>query len=172
MTNYEQMRFELALQKGIQAQLDILVDLATKTVCECIEPPKEGNKPSKEKSQIRNVINVASDTESVKVVTNFIRYQIARSGDDYKVWQENDFGHEVIAVIEKDLEQMTKRVIEKLKQSFSVDQSDQEFHRIHHQLTQLYLGYLNRCFYYVVEKKDNKKKLCEGRGKINATLQV
>lgn len=168
MTNYDQMRFELALQDAIQNQIHSIVTLAGETVDKYI------NLQNKEKSQLRNVLNVASNTKSVEVITNFIRYQIGRDKKE-GVWRQNNFGHKVIEAIEHDLEQTAEQVIKKLPKEFSTEQSENERRRVHHQITELYLGYLNRCFYYVVETNDKKqlhKSLEATKEKLHKSLEA
>ncbi len=142
------MRNELALQKAIRLQLDPIVQLAMRTIVQGVDPEKV-----KEKNQLRNVVNVATNAGSVEVVTNFIRYQISRDKPD-GVWRGKDLGHKVIAIIEDDIKKLAHHVITILPPEMWQSRDKKEVTRwVHQELTELYAGYLNRCFYYVVEMK-------------------
>ena len=78
----------LALQQGLKRHMDGIVKAATEAALLL----QDGNL---QKNQIRNVLNVAEESSNVAVVTNFIRYQIGRSGTG-KEWQHNGFGLRVI----------------------------------------------------------------------------
>jgi hypothetical protein len=94
-----------------------------------------------EDKQIRNVIAVADDTQSVAVVDNFIKYQIGRSKEN-EGWRfgENSgtgFGE----AVRDDLEQL--REWAKQKASGEVKAEDLEI-----RLVRRYCGYLARYFKY------------------------
>ena len=153
---YRNMLYELSLQEAIQEQLDDLVRLATQTVVKHI------NLDRMEKSQLRNVVNVAATAESVEVVTNFIRYQIGRN--EKQAWRgKTDFGHEVIKAIDGPVKTLAENAVgimeENLKQKGISEEDLQKLGSekkklAHQQLTEFYLGYLNRCFYYAKETVD------------------
>lgn len=91
-------------------------------------------------NQLRNVINIANETECVPVVTNFIRYQIGRHSE----WRKENFGERLIEKIDN------------LKESAKeIDERDVDDAWI--KLTRLYLGFMVRYYKYLVEKaKENK----------------
>jgi hypothetical protein len=171
------MRNELALRHAINRQFDEIVQLATRTVVEHI------NLKEMEKSQLRNLINVATSAESVEVVTNFIRYQIARN--EKKAWRgDHDFGHEVINVIDGRLKAIAyEHVVDAMKEELArrnIGQEDiatidmEAIKKLTHQrLTVLYLGYLNRCFYYVKDTKtDTTRDLPSGMDLLRKVMEV
>jgi len=110
-----------------------------------------------EENQIRNVLDVAVESNHIEVVKNFIRYQIGRSKIGEK-WQYGDFGEKVIEEIEKGI---VKKCAESASQKALEEiigrngSSDQEYlnDMAYARLTALYLAYLNRAFYYC--KKGN-----------------
>jgi len=142
MSTYEpeQMRQELLMQQAIGAQLDELVRRANQTASELRSDTRL------EESQLRNLVNVAISSRSVEVVINFIRYQIGRSGS---VWGTgpNDFGHRVIGDLRGKVNDLAGKVIDVLGQEGIADANARR-DEVYVRLMQLYLGYLNRSFYY------------------------
>ncbi len=138
------IRRELAVQAAIKTHMDAIVHAAT----EAATLLEGGNM---DKSQIRNVLNVAEESESIAVVTNFIRYQIGRSGTGCD-WQHGGFGLRVIQdLTEEDgpvlrtVEGVAERVAGELDQGeIGADLRRQ----IHVELMLRYLGYLNRAFIF------------------------
>jgi hypothetical protein len=125
----------LKLRKAIQRQIDVLIQAAAKNVSLL-----KGT--GMEKNQIRNVVNLASETVSMEEVTNFIRYQIGRKP---KEWE--DFGKAVIKDIETGaVKAALKAVMEETRDADPVVARAE--------LTARYLGYLNRCFIYAKETND------------------
>jgi hypothetical protein len=72
-----------AQRRAIDQAKEVLVEGAEKLL------EKAGVKPSKEfgHSQLRNLVAVATETESPAVVLNFIRYQMGRD-DKHKNWSQ------------------------------------------------------------------------------------
>jgi hypothetical protein len=145
MSNHELLT-ELALRKGVQSQMDDIVHAATKAAALL-----QGS--DMEKNQIRNALNVADESNSVPVVTNFIRYQIGRSRTG-KAWQHKGFGLQVIEDLEDRqgaVAQAAARAVEVAGQELEKrgqavpDALVQDAHR---ELMRYYLGYLNRAFYF------------------------
>jgi hypothetical protein len=102
-----------------------------------------------EKNQIRNVLNVADESRSLAVVTNFIRYQLGRSQTG-PAWRHNGFGLRVIEQIEarqgivaRQMERVLKQARERVG-DISAEKADE----VRYDLTRHYLGYLHRAFYY------------------------
>jgi hypothetical protein len=107
-----------------------------------------------DKNQIRNVLNVAEESHSLAVVTNFIRYQLGRSQTG-PAWRHNGFGLRVIEQIEspgKLIARQTEAVLARLRErlgsvpSYVPDE-------VSYDLMRYYLGYLHRAFYYGKETK-------------------
>jgi hypothetical protein len=136
------LRRELLLQEGIDKQLDPLVRQANATAAKLRESPRM------EESQLRNLLNASIESGSIEVVINFIRYQIARSGSAWGTAPDS-FGHTVIRDLRETLPLWTDKVMAFVQaQKDSPALSDDERSRIEVRLMQLYLGYLNRAFYY------------------------
>jgi hypothetical protein len=102
-----------------------------------------------DKSQIRNVLNVADELRSIAVVTNFIRYQLGR-GQTGPAWRTNGFGLRVIEQIETSdgiVAKQAQAALERVQEH--VESIPQEaIDDLRYDLMRYYLGYLNRAFYY------------------------
>lgn len=141
------LRRDLLLQEALDRQLDTLVRQANRTAA-LLE------KTSMEKSQLRNLLNVAVTSRSPEVVINFIRYQIAREQDKWRR-EEKGFGHTLIG----DLRGIVKELADKVVQDVTARMPDAPqagtlADTAYVRLMQLYLGYLNRAFYYGKETGD------------------
>ncbi len=136
---HEEVRRRLLLQRAIGKELGSIVRLAAKTV-RLLGP---GKVSEMRENQIRNVLSVAVETPSVEVTTNFIRYQMGRSSPG-KTWLYNGFGQRVIADIEGPIGEAAERVAN----AAGVPDEKVVIPDAYLALTRLYLGYLNRCFYY------------------------
>ncbi len=144
------LRRDLLLQEAIDRQLDTLVRQANQTAA-LLE------KTRMEKNQLRNLLNVAVTSRSPEVVINFIRYQIAREQDK---WSRHSagFGHTVIEDLRGIVAQLAARVEETVKNEMPhAPQAETLRHTAYVRLMQLYLGYLNRAFYYGKETSDFKR---------------
>ncbi|MDQ1328841.1 MAG: hypothetical protein QG641_2127 [Candidatus Poribacteria bacterium] len=155
MDEYNEIFEHLSLNQAIKCQLDKIISQANKTVT--LLKPINDKDSGMEENQIRNVLDVASESLHVEVVTNFIRYQIGRSGIGEK-WQYGDFGEKVIKDIESGIvKECAKSAVYKTTEEImkSIGSVDQEHLNsiAYVRLTALYLGYLNRAFYYC--KKGN-----------------
>lgn len=136
------LRQELALQAALQRHVDAIVRAATETVTLLQGSGMQNN-------QLRNVINVAEESESVAVVTNFVRYQIGRSGTG-RDWQHKGFGLRIIEDIsEGPVRETLDDVLDDVRADIGEDAVTDELARqTHVRLMQHYLGYLNRAFVY------------------------
>lgn len=142
------LRRDLLLQEAIDRQLDTLVRQANQTAA-LLE------KTRMEKNQLRNLLNVAVTSRSPEVVINFIRYQIARDQDKW-----SRFGHTVIEDLRGIVDELAARVEETVKNEMpDAPQAETLRHTAYVRLMQLYLGYLNRAFYYGKETNDFKRLL-------------
>jgi hypothetical protein len=113
-----------------------------------------------EKNQIRNVLNVAEETRSVAVVTNFVRYQIGRSRTG-QAWQHQGFGLHVIDDIEREgrvVDQATRSAVtyaqDLIAQRGGRAEAEELERRARQQFMRYYLGFLNRAFYFGVETRE------------------
>lgn len=181
------LRRELLLEQAINRQLDELVRQATEAVLVLDRMPKS----KLEESQLRNLVNVASESASEQVVANFIRYQIARKSDDWGSGS-NEFGHFVIADLYGDIEKLAREVLDNVckeltaiaekavteveSKQFRQEETKTRIEAIQSQLQedkavvktmwdvayarmmQLYLGYLNRTFYFYKKMKEKDSK--------------
>lgn len=152
MVQFDKLQAELALKQAIDRQLDALVRRANQTTL--ILGAERGRL---KENQLRNVVNVAGNTASIEALLNFIRYQIARE----KAWQiksagGRDFGHQVIADIQTDVRAAAQRAAQEVRSEIgeTAPTEDMLFGEAYLRLTEQYLGYLNRAFYYC-EKTDN-----------------
>lgn len=149
----QRLRRELLLQQAIERRLDELVRLANQ-IAAMLE------KSSMEKSQLRNLLNVATTTASPEVVINFIRYQIAREGDKWGK-DQNSFGHTLIKHLRKEVKEWAKIVAQEVNAHMPNEPSDALDSAAYIQLIRLFIGYLNRAFYYGKEVKDGFNELRE-----------
>jgi len=143
-TDVTTMRMQLALERAIDGQLDEVVRTAGRTVSLLHD------EPAMRENQKRNVVDVALSTQSLDVVTNFIRYQMGRSGGN-QAWRHHDFGQRVVQELESPegvVHRLLTTVTAKVQQQ--VQEADEAEIRREAQLrlVRLYLGYLNRWFYY------------------------
>jgi hypothetical protein len=175
------LRRELLLQGAIEQRLDALVSLATTAAL------RLSRNTQMEENQLRNLLNASLESKSVEVTTNFVRYQIARKERDWDT-SLNGFGHTVIQHIAKNLKTMADDVLQAIlrglndasqKQSATPDsdastKADDTMQRtgiaadtawfeahlphIHVRLMQLYLGYINRVFYFYKKSIDREKR--------------
>ncbi|HZP02603.1 MAG TPA: hypothetical protein VFD30_20295 [Terriglobia bacterium] len=146
-----EQRIELAMRKALDNELDQLVEAARRAILLL------NDDRAMRENQIRNVLNVATSTESLAVVTNFIRYQMGRSGGN-QAWLHSNFGQTVVNDLESEkgevaklAESVTRKVCEK---TGSTDRN-RILGRARVELARLYLGYLNRWFYYGSKKPEH-----------------
>jgi hypothetical protein len=147
---------ELALQEAVRRQMDAIVRAANGAAALL-----EGS--DMEKNQIRNVLNVAEETGSQAVVTNFIRYQIGRSRTG-QAWQHQGFGLRVIDDIEREgwvVDRAAQNAIAYARELITqrggeADEAELE-RKARQQLMRYYLGFLHRAFYFGVETNDWKE---------------
>lgn len=155
------LRRELLLEQAIKQRLDELVRQANKT-----DAKLKSNKKMEE-NQLRNLLNVAMESRSAEVVTNFIRYQIGRNES---AWQKDKdgFGHTVIADIHTFVAGLANDVVEYLKDhGISETEAGALRSEASIRLMQLYLGYLNRAFYYGKKANgfDHLKEIAQSKAK-------
>jgi hypothetical protein len=138
----------LALQREVDRRLGEVVRAAGKRV-HLLHDDR-----AMRENQIRNVLDVAMSTQSIEVVTNFIRYQMGRSGGN-QAWLHNNFGQEVVQDLE-DRQRIIQRLAAEVCHAVQEANRDQALREVQLRLARLYLGYLNRWFYY------GKKRRSEG----------
>ena len=143
-TDVTTMRMQLALERAIDRQLDEVVRTAGRTVSLLHDDR------AMRENQIRNVVDVALATQSLDVVTNFIRYQMGRSGGN-QAWLHNNFGQKVVQDLENSegvVQRLLATVTEEVHRQVQEADEAEVRHEAQLRLVRLYLGYLNRWFYY------------------------
>ncbi len=136
------LRRELLIEQGIERQLDALVRQANQTAA------KLTNQPRMEENQLRNLLNAAIESRSTEAVVNFIRYQIARNGAAWGTGPDS-FGHTVIYDLNTHVPEWHAHVLGFVgEQANAPDIPADDSRSVVVRLMQLYLGYLNRAFYY------------------------
>ncbi len=144
------LRRNLLLEAAIDKQLDALVRQANQTAA-LLE------RTAMEENQLRNLLNVAVTSGSPEVVINFIRYQIAREKDKWGRG-DNEFGHTVIRDLRETVNQLAGTVEKHVKKNMPDAPEAETLHQTAYvRLMQLYLGYLNRAFYYGKKTGDFKR---------------
>jgi len=156
------LRRQLLIEQGIDLLTDTLVLQANQTAS------KLKDNPRMEESQLRNLLNAAIESRSTEAVINFVRYQIARNGSAWGTASDS-FGHIVIYDLNTYIPAWYKTIVEFVaNQPDTSEISQVERAKTIIRLMQLYLGYLNRAFYYGKKTGD-----FEGLGRINkATLAI
>ena len=133
---------ELALQMAIRRSMDDIVRAANADAALLENAEMQNN-------QLRNVLNVAGESQSLAVVASFIRYQLGRSQTG-PVWRKNGFGMQVIDQIESAqgiVARESQSVVLRL-QDRGIDASPEALDHVRYELMRHYLGYLNRAFVY------------------------
>jgi hypothetical protein len=107
-----------------------------------------------EEKQIRNVLDVALEADCVEVISNFIKYQIGRARQDEK-WKFGGFGDALINKVSQGgfiYKIANEKIVPTLRQKDRTGQYN--LNPVWLKLVRLYLGYLNRHFYY--RKNENQ----------------
>jgi hypothetical protein len=156
MTTLTEPRHILALEQAMTRQRDTLVRRANQTVLIL-----SGARGKLKENQLRNVLNVAGEIDSIEGLLNFIRYQIARN------WQEKgnntrDFGHQVIEDIRTVVRQAAEQAAEEAGKRLGGQVDEQVlFENAYLRLAEEYLGYLNRAFTYCEKMPGGYKDLSD-----------
>jgi hypothetical protein len=131
---------ELKVQQGIRQAEDDIVKLIQKALDTSTYP-----RDKLEESQFRNLVRVASETESSEVVKNFLRYQVGRENK----WGrgKDSLAEQIINHIDRELKNHAEKIAENAKIS--------DITGILIQLIRRYLGYGARYLKYL---KDGNSK--------------
>jgi hypothetical protein len=155
----------LVLEEAVRRQMDPIVRRAAEAI-KLLKPRSEREQSDMRENQIRNVLNVAEESRSVEVVTNFIRYQIGRSSGG-RQWQYNGFGLRVIEDIEEGVvaecaEAVGAQAAARIEELGGEADAQGLCAEAYVELTHYYLGYLNRAFYFCdkteTENQDRKRR--------------
>lgn len=92
-----------------------------------------------DKTQLRNLLNLAMSTDSVKAMENFVYYQMGRK-ETKEDWKHNSFGNKLL----EDLQNFGKMAEE-------IDKANKK--KVWLNIIRLYLGYINRYFVFKKEKE-------------------
>jgi hypothetical protein len=146
---FQRLRIELLIERNIKEQLDELVRMANKAALKL-----KGS--AMEESQLRNLLDVSLESGSIEVINNFIRYQIGRKSNAWSDKQDG-FGHYIIDDIRIKIQKQAEEVVAlddfaSFGNKNKVEQAKYQ-QSAYLRLTQLYLGYLGRAFYFA--KKTN-----------------
>lgn len=120
------MRLSVKLKHLVERELDSIVQLAKESVRKRLTTKKT------EESQFRNLQNIASATDSILVLKNFLRYQMGRGYIDREV------GNQIL----KDIETLKEKAEEIAKQE-GLGEGD-EFRAFLMEFVRLYLGFFVR----------------------------
>ena len=135
------LEVELRIQKGIRDAEDEIVT-AIETALDKKNYGKSG-KDKLEESQFRNLLNVATSTDSPEVVKNFLRYQTGRD----KKWGQGE-GSLAEAIIH-DIQKLLKIKAETIAKNANVTEGiEAKTKEIHIDLIRRYLGYGSRHLVY------------------------
>lgn len=105
-----------------------------------------------EKHQIGNLLEVATGTDSVELVKNFVQYQIGRDVSG-KSWRANSFGDKFNQLIDGDLKDQARAIAAKVAQKAAPTKiPETELKEITDEiwigLVRQLIGQMNRYFYY------------------------
>jgi hypothetical protein len=130
---------ELKLQNSIDKRIGELVGTAERLITE-----RTGTLKLIEVNQIRNAMAVANSAPHVAVVTNFIRYQMGRTGAPGRAWKETGLGEAVNKEIDSTMQRLADETIKEA--GFG------EINAVQAQLTRLLLGFMHRRYVYEADK--------------------
>jgi len=125
--------------REIEQKMDEIVSRAEDTLRETIMRDKDTLEKAKGlKTQLSNLLNLANETDSVKALELFIRYQMGRkSSRSWALPPDGPFGERVIGGFQE-LAEMAKEIASRQKE---ISQKE-----IHLWLIRLYVGSLYRWF--------------------------
>lgn len=149
------LEIELKIQKGIRDAEDEIVQ-AIETALDKKVYGKTGNK-ALEEAQFRNLLNVATSTDSAEVVKNFLRYQVGRD----EKWGRGE-GSLAEAIV-TDIQQFLKIKAEVIANNARVTNEDlaSKTKEIHMDLIRRYLGYGSRHLVYTKNHKEKSETVAQ-----------
>ncbi len=104
-----------------------------------------------EKHQIGNLLEVATETDSVELLKNFVQYQIGRDVGGNS-WRAQSFGDNLVKFMDNELREAAKHSAADVESAERVKLSDAELKsltdEIWIQLARQFIGQMNRYFYY------------------------
>jgi hypothetical protein len=140
----------LKLNQALEAQSEYLVQVAGEAVSDGMMKKlrDERGRLALKVGQFNNLLGVALETDSPRVVQNWLLYQMGRSDRNTRPWKESGLGQKVVDAIQNfeqpgsDLHALAEnaaRLVWEKPQAADVQ-------RVHIQLTRRYIGYLRRWF--------------------------
>jgi hypothetical protein len=157
-TDTQRLLIDQALNGAVQRHIRDVIETAARTVRR-LQPTPDSMSGMRE-SQLRNVVNVAIDAQSVTEVAAFILYQMGRSTNS-RQWLYGDFGHAVVADLtaREQADGIVRAALAARADALkaiaagdvpepSAQEQQQMFDTAHITLARQYLGYLNRLFYF------------------------
>ncbi|MEN9224374.1 MAG: hypothetical protein Q6M54_02780 [Thermostichus sp. DRC_bins_24] len=126
---------ELKIQRGIRLAEDDLVI----AIQDALDKKQYGNL---EESQFRNLVRVATSTESTEVIKNFIRYQVGR--DDKWGRGKGSLAEQII----DDIENLINKKAESIAEQAGLPKKSAKSNEIKMELIRRYLGYGARYLKY------------------------
>jgi hypothetical protein len=154
-TDMRQQILEQALGAAVQQHTPDVIRSAAATVHRLA--PTNNEKSGMREIQLRNVVNGAMGATSVEEIAAFILYQMGRSTNS-RLWQYGEFGKTVVeALMRNDVrnaaETAIEQVVQQMKQVAEVgeitpEEREKLYRKAHITLARLYLGYLNRLFFF------------------------
>lgn len=137
----------LWIDQGIEQKLNAIIDESRKLVDETKVTA------NLDKTQMSNLLGVALQTESARVVANYIRYQMGRDTKG-TTWRAGEFGEKLATHLER-LEEEAKAIAQDAAQQAADPPTQADIDRAWIGLVRQFVGQLNRYFVY--------KRTAEGR---------
>ncbi|MGF1676095.1 MAG: hypothetical protein ACFCUV_20780 [Rivularia sp. (in: cyanobacteria)] len=137
MSDFSEQQKQLKIQKCIRKVEDDIVYAIEEAL------KNKSSYGDLQESQFRNLVRVADTTESVRVVKNFLLYQVGRD----KKWGQGK--NSLAQIIINDIDEKISNLAEDIRRD--VDGSKDDLNLIRIELTRRYLGYGAR--YLVYENK-------------------
>ncbi len=146
-------RYELALKQKLEVAEEVITGWILEELDQFKTSRAVGDGPERQEAdlsphQFTQLVTVAEENESVLAVINYLRYQIARSGDG-KGWQYADVGVRIVAELEGLLRteagNAAQQAVARVRGE-SAAATKEEQRRAWIELTRRFLAALRRCF--------------------------
>lgn len=133
---------EVLVHRLLEKQSNDLVDKAEKAI---------DDKMSKLRGRLRlgqfnNLLGVALETDSPRVVQNWLLYQMGRSDFNVKPWRESGLGEQVVKDIQSETSGSLLKTAEAIAKQAYESPTSSQIQDIHIVLVRRYIGYLKRWF--------------------------
>lgn len=145
--NTQEMRYRLTIQQGIDRQMNTLIV----DVRDLLDDFMNGHRGwGMDSTQMSNLLNVCSETESVEVIVSFLHYQIGRD-DRYKnTWAWRGFGDKLVeklSALRSKAEALVNQASQEAGYQLGKGKPQQRDH-VWVLLARQYVGHLRRYFTY------------------------